>query len=204
MAITINGTGTITGISAGGLPDGVITSDDLASGAITSAGLPAGSIIGVYQDKFESREVLSVANGNSSTNPTWTDSSLDLTISPVSAGSNFIVIADIKASATFNYTWRIYDVTASSIIYGVKVGSYRHAASGALVSGNGTGGNKHAAATSVVYYNPASNASSRQFKIQFLGTSASGSVNLGGTTAINDSAFNTNAPCSLTVLEVAV
>lgn len=32
MPITINGTGTITGISAGGLPDGVIQQADLASG----------------------------------------------------------------------------------------------------------------------------------------------------------------------------
>jgi hypothetical protein len=38
MAITINGTGSITGISAGGLPDGSITNDDLA-GSITDAKL---------------------------------------------------------------------------------------------------------------------------------------------------------------------
>ena len=31
MAITINGTGTITGISAGGLPDGSVVAADLAS-----------------------------------------------------------------------------------------------------------------------------------------------------------------------------
>ena len=31
MAITINGTGTITGISAGGLPDNCVTADDLAT-----------------------------------------------------------------------------------------------------------------------------------------------------------------------------
>ena len=31
MHITINGSGTVPGISAGGLPDGVITTDDLAS-----------------------------------------------------------------------------------------------------------------------------------------------------------------------------
>ena len=31
MAITLNGSGTVTGISAGGLPDGIIQSADLAS-----------------------------------------------------------------------------------------------------------------------------------------------------------------------------
>jgi len=35
MPITINGTGTVTGISAGGLPDGVITTDDIAANAVT-------------------------------------------------------------------------------------------------------------------------------------------------------------------------
>jgi len=35
MAIAINGSGTITGISAGGLPDGVITTADLADNAVT-------------------------------------------------------------------------------------------------------------------------------------------------------------------------
>ena len=37
MAITINGNGTITGISAGGLPDGSVTAATLASGAAVPA-----------------------------------------------------------------------------------------------------------------------------------------------------------------------
>jgi len=36
MAITINGSGTITGVSAGGLPDGSVTNDDLATGISAS------------------------------------------------------------------------------------------------------------------------------------------------------------------------
>jgi hypothetical protein len=38
MSVTIDGSGTITGISVGGLPDGSITNDDLA-GSITDAKL---------------------------------------------------------------------------------------------------------------------------------------------------------------------
>jgi hypothetical protein len=38
MSVAINGSGTITGISVGGLPDGSITNDDLA-GSITDAKL---------------------------------------------------------------------------------------------------------------------------------------------------------------------
>ena len=42
MAITINGTGSITGLSAGGLPDSSITSDDIAANAVTEAKLASG------------------------------------------------------------------------------------------------------------------------------------------------------------------
>ena len=37
MAITINGNGTITGISVGGLPDGIVDTDMIANSAVTSA-----------------------------------------------------------------------------------------------------------------------------------------------------------------------
>ena len=43
MSITINGTGSITGLTAGGLPDGSITADDIASGAVTAAKLSTGA-----------------------------------------------------------------------------------------------------------------------------------------------------------------
>ncbi len=37
MAISINGNGTITGISVGGLPDGIVDTDMIAANAVTSA-----------------------------------------------------------------------------------------------------------------------------------------------------------------------
>ena len=37
MAITINGNGTITGISVGGLPDGIVDTDTIAANAVTAA-----------------------------------------------------------------------------------------------------------------------------------------------------------------------
>ena len=37
MSITINGNGTITGVSVGGLPDGIVDTDMLAAGAATQA-----------------------------------------------------------------------------------------------------------------------------------------------------------------------
>jgi hypothetical protein len=47
MPITINGTGTVTGISAGGLPDACITTDDIAANAVTAAKLGADQASGL-------------------------------------------------------------------------------------------------------------------------------------------------------------
>lgn len=49
MPITINGTGTVTGISAGGLPSGTVTSDTLASSAVYLTS-PAGAVCFVAQN----------------------------------------------------------------------------------------------------------------------------------------------------------
>ena len=87
MAITINGDGTLTGISVGGLPDGIVDTDMLASGAITAAGLPAGSILQVQQT-FK-RDIASQAF---TTTNTFEDiSGLSVDITPVAADSNILV-----------------------------------------------------------------------------------------------------------------
>jgi len=68
MAITINGNGTVTGISVGGLPDGIVDTDMLAAGAVTAAKKSAGSILQVQQKIKTSPWAASV--GSSGTVPT--------------------------------------------------------------------------------------------------------------------------------------
>jgi len=48
MAITINGNGTITGISVGGLPDGIVDTDMIATNAVTAA-KASGSVQGITE-----------------------------------------------------------------------------------------------------------------------------------------------------------
>jgi hypothetical protein len=47
MSITINGSGTVTGISAGGLPDDCITTADIAANAVTTAKLGSNEASGL-------------------------------------------------------------------------------------------------------------------------------------------------------------
>ena len=87
MAITINGTGSITGLTAGGLPDGSITSADLASGAITAGALPAGSILQVVNSvKTAPQSFTSYAD--------ITDLSLDITMT--SATNRILAIVSLN------------------------------------------------------------------------------------------------------------
>ena len=82
MAITLNGNGTLTGISAGGLPDGIIQSADLASG------LYLGQIRKIATGTTTGDITTSV------TGTSTTDGYLgcEATITPVDSSSNFLII----------------------------------------------------------------------------------------------------------------
>ena len=81
MAITINGSGTITGVSVGGLPDGIVDTDMLATDAVTAAkigSLPAGSILQVVSS------TKTAAQSYGTTYTDITDLSVDITMSDAS------------------------------------------------------------------------------------------------------------------------
>ena len=54
MPITINGNGTIAGLSVGGLPDGTVAADTLATGAASGSKItmPTGTVVQVVQGTF--------------------------------------------------------------------------------------------------------------------------------------------------------
>jgi len=88
MPITINGSGTVTGISAGGLPDGSITSDDLAAGAVTAAKLAAGvggKILQVVSTQYETATTVSQSA------QTHTDMPFSVNITPTTSTSLMLV-----------------------------------------------------------------------------------------------------------------
>ncbi len=95
MAIQINGNGTITGISAGGLPAGTVTSATLASGAITSAAMPSGSVLQVQSD------ILTSTLSNNLASQTWWsiyNAGLQVTLTPSSASNKILLIGQLAYS----------------------------------------------------------------------------------------------------------
>ena len=93
MAITINGSGTITGVSAGGLPDGSITADDLATSLDLTGKtvtLPSGTGGKVLQ------VVSTTANPSftSTTSTSYVDSGLSLGITLTSSSNKVLILVN--------------------------------------------------------------------------------------------------------------
>ena len=83
MAIQINGNGTITGISVGGLPNGIVDTDMLADGAATAVKRGAGSPLQVVQSSND----LASVSGITSTSFATSSSLPYVNITPIKANS---------------------------------------------------------------------------------------------------------------------
>ena len=84
MAIAINGSGTVTGISVGGLPDGIVDTDMLAAAAVTAPKRGTGGILQVVT-ATNSTEV-------STTSSTYSDTGLTCNITPASSSNKVLVL----------------------------------------------------------------------------------------------------------------
>ena len=115
MAIQINGNGTITGISVGGLPDGIVDTDMMAANAVssaklsdsavTTAKLPAGSIIKVTSGQFTGTALITASTSFQQYTPS------NITVTKVrgpqnaSGGSKLIILGN---------AWIQYDGSAAN------------------------------------------------------------------------------------------
>tara|TARA_R100001443_G_scaffold31146_3_gene45128 strand:- start:114 stop:656 length:543 start_codon:yes stop_codon:yes gene_type:complete len=80
MPLTLNGSGTVSGISAGGLPDGCIQSADLA------AGVGAGKLLKVHYAQTDTSVTINT--------PSRADTGLAITFTPEALGSTFYIQAN--------------------------------------------------------------------------------------------------------------
>ena len=104
MPITLNGSGTVSGISVGGLPDGCIQSADIASGVI-----PAGGKILQVKQTFLNTAVS--INGVQS----YTDiSGFTASITPSSASNKILVMLQMNVSSEGEYYMKLLRTAAGS------------------------------------------------------------------------------------------
>ena len=200
MPVTINGNGSITGLSVGGLGSGVVNSTTLADGAATGSKLGTGSIIKVLQtvktDTFS-------RNGSS-----WGDiTGMNQSITPISTSSKVFVMVDLKIGADHgdsDYNFKI--VRGSTDIYiGDADGSKRRSSMGTGSYGmpsNTSDGQYRIEQVSLMYLDSPNTTSNINYKVQM--------INVGGrTNYINRNHHNGNTAAtprtasSITLMEIA-
>ena len=96
MPVTINGSGTITGLSVGGLPDGSVDADTLASNAVTAGKLASG--VGGKIIQVVTGTALGTTSTTSTSSMAEITTDLRCTIVPTSASSKIIVTANLYLS----------------------------------------------------------------------------------------------------------
>lgn len=107
MAITLNGSGTVSGISAGGLPDGCIQSADFATGV-------GGKILQVVSTPVDSTSSIALSTQYSY----YPITPLDTTITTARANSKILVTAGIGGEANhedYNLAFRCGRVIGGSL-----------------------------------------------------------------------------------------
>ena len=144
MPIAINGSGTITGVSVGGLPDGIVDTDMIATDAVTAAkvGTKTFTSYAIICD-----EKAAGTNGGDFSASTWTTRDLNTEIadpdSIVSISSNqftlgagsYLIEAVATAKECNRHIARIYNATTTTVVaYGMSA----HASSGGSVTDTAT------------------------------------------------------------------
>ena len=168
MPVTINGSGSITGIAVGGLPDGCVDTDTLANGAATDVKLGPGSVVqmqNVTLGTQNSRDVTTTGSWLDNYNSASPAAYQQIEFTPKFSSSKLL----IHASGTIRYQtgtnghagyvqMRIIDATNSN----TQVGYIRYA----LYAYTG-GHNRDSGAWSCQTYIDASTTSMRRYNCQY-------------------------------------
>ena len=191
MPITIDGNGTITGVSVGGLPDGIVDTDMIAAGAVTQAkrGAATGTDSGLLQ------VVQTVKTDTfSTTSTTYEDiTGLSVSITPSSSSNKILVLADLATGPASGQFMMLQLVRGSTEIYkGTESKTYI----ASKVSYNNNSASLQD--VSMVFLDSPATTSSVTYKIQVKLTGAStGAINR--RVAVDDASLAS----SITVIEVA-
>jgi len=95
MPVTINGDGSITGLSVGGLGSGVVNAASLAANSVTASAMPVGSILQVKNFIKKDRDDFSTSSSFAATG-------MSVTITPSSTSNKLLVMANLEVGNSGN------------------------------------------------------------------------------------------------------
>lgn len=203
MPISINGTGTITGISAGGLPDACITTDDIAGSAVTSAKLASGAA----RTNFGAGGVLQVVSTAktdvfSTSSTSFTDvTGLSASITPSSSSNKILVLCSGMGGMDSANSAALRLVRDSTGIFlGNSASGYTQCSWANFYSGSADGNN--AESFSITYLDSPSTTSSITYKIQAIVAAGTLKINANGSDT-SGQAYSYRGASSITLMEIA-
>ncbi len=128
MPVTINGNGSITGLSVGGLGSGVVNTATLANGAVTKAKRThqTGEVV-----QTKSFLYTATTQTYSGTNNVWNATPITVQITPTSASNKILVMANLTAGNA-----AVGEGAAFKVMRSVNGGSYTET----VAYGDGVGG----------------------------------------------------------------
>ena len=190
MAVVISGSGTVTGISVGGLPDGIVDSGTLATDSVDSAELIDGAIDAAHLAsgvRGKALQVVSMETSalNTTSSTSYVDSTITLAITPSATSSKVLVMYEVNGVAK--------DVTASKVQILLKRDSTDLKAISDVLADGITDDRSHIAGFDL---DSPSTTSATTYKIQYKRVSGSGDVN------INKVSSTAQTTSSITLMEI--
>jgi len=192
MPIGINGNGTITGVSVGGLPDGIVDTDMLANGAVTATKRGAGAILQVVHVSFSTETAIA--------STTFTNTGLTASITPSSSSNKILVIVSqnlqfARSNTSASGGMKVIKLVSGGSDQDIYEASHSPSALGIQVNAHGSGIIARMNACVNILDSP-STTSSVAYRVQAAA----------GTTSDNGSvvAQEEDTPSHITLMEVAV
>ena len=112
MAVVINGSGTVTGISVGGLPDGIVDSGTLATNSVDSAELIDGAVDDVHLASASAGLIMPFANTSAPTGFLACDGAA---VSRTTYATLFAAIATVWGVGDGSSTFNVPDLRGSFV-----------------------------------------------------------------------------------------
>jgi hypothetical protein len=202
MPITIDGSGTITGLSAGGLPDATIVTADIADANVTAAKLASGAA----RSNFGTGAVLQVVQATKTNSFTTTSTSfttptgLSLSITPSSSSNKILIFANIgfEISGDAGHGYGSIRRDSTDIFIGDTAGSRPRT----TFAQNNSGGNG-SVAFSIAYLDSPSTTSSISYSINVRSSNGT-TVYVNRSVRDNDgTAFDGRTVSSIIAMEIA-
>ena len=113
MAITINGNGSLTGVSVGGLPDGIVDTDMLATNAVATAKIADAAVTAAKRGAGAILQVVQTVKTDSfssNTGSSFVDiTGMSVSITPSSSSSKILLIPSLNlaAATSHRHGWQI-------------------------------------------------------------------------------------------------